>query len=76
MAAIPTERKRAWRGSSLLPWRQIFDPPINVLHPFAGQRTDKLGADCSADQFMVGMENSAPSLTPEGQREVTVLVLV
>jgi hypothetical protein len=27
-------------------------------------------------QFIVGMENSAPSLTPEGQREVTVLVLV
>src|SRR5690606_7344653 len=27
-------------------------------------------------QFIVGMTNSAPSLTPEGQREVTVLVLV
>lgn len=26
--------------------------------------------------FIVGMENSAPSLTPEGQREVTVLVRV
>src|SRR5262249_2056774 len=30
----------------------------------------------SPDQFMVGIENSAPSLTPDGQREVTVLVLV
>jgi Flp pilus assembly protein CpaB len=28
------------------------------------------------DQFIVGIENSAPSLTPEGQRAVTVLVLV
>jgi hypothetical protein len=27
-------------------------------------------------QPMVGMENSAPSLMPEGQREVTVLVRV
>ena len=27
-------------------------------------------------QFMVGIENSAPSLTPDGQRDVTVLVLV
>ncbi len=26
--------------------------------------------------FMVGMENSAPSFTPDGQREVTVLVRV
>ena len=26
--------------------------------------------------FIVGIENSAPSLTPEGQRAVTVLVLV
>ena len=28
------------------------------------------------NQFIVGMTNSAPSLTPDGQREVTVLVLV
>jgi hypothetical protein len=26
--------------------------------------------------FIRGIENSAPSLTPDGQREVTVLVLV
>src|SRR5262249_46749634 len=30
----------------------------------------------ASGHFMVGMTNSAPSLTPEGQREVTVLVLV
>src|SRR6266702_4591642 len=29
-----------------------------------------------APHFMVGMTNSAPSLMPEGQRDVTVLVLV
>ena len=29
-----------------------------------------------ARQFIVGIENSAPSLTPDGQREVIVLVLV
>jgi hypothetical protein len=29
-----------------------------------------------ARHFIVGMTNSAPSFTPEGQREVTVLVLV
>jgi len=28
------------------------------------------------DYFIVGMTNSAPSLTPDGQRAVTVLVLV
>jgi hypothetical protein len=27
-------------------------------------------------QFIVGMTNSAPSLMPDGQREVTVLVFV
>ena len=30
----------------------------------------------SPGYFIVGMANSAPSLTPDGQREVTVLVLV
>jgi hypothetical protein len=29
-----------------------------------------------AGQFIVGMTNSAPSFTPEGQRDVTVFVLV
>jgi hypothetical protein len=32
--------------------------------------------ECLCRQFIVGIENSAPSLTPDGQREVTVLVLV
>ncbi len=30
----------------------------------------------SGDQFIVGMTKLAPSLTPEGQRDVTVFVLV
>jgi hypothetical protein len=34
------------------------------------------GVGLHVPQFIVGIENSAPSLTPEGQREVTVLVLV
>jgi hypothetical protein len=29
-----------------------------------------------SDYFIIGMTNSAPSLAPDGQREVTVLVLV
>src|SRR5881227_1424822 len=33
-------------------------------------------SDHAHAQFIVGIENSAPSLTPEGQRAVTVLVLV
>src|SRR5579872_2522516 len=37
---------------------------------FGPSRNDK------ENQFIVGIENSAPSLTPDGQREVTVLVLV
>jgi len=32
--------------------------------------------EVAARYFIVGIENSAPSLTPDGQRAVTVLVLV
>ena len=35
-----------------------------------------LGFGLARHHFIVGMTNSAPSFTPEGQREVTVLVLV
>ena len=35
-----------------------------------------LASAMTARQFIVGIENSAPSLTPDGQREVIVLVLV
>jgi hypothetical protein len=46
-----------------------------VAHPLSGGRS--LGKrDLSSIHFIVGIENSAPSLTPDGQREVTVLVLV
>ena len=31
---------------------------------------------CAGDYFIVGMPNSAPSLMPDGQRAVTVFVLV
>jgi hypothetical protein len=43
-----------------------------VYHPYHGI-SPKI---CSLPQFIVGIENSAPSFTPEGQRAVTVLVLV
>jgi hypothetical protein len=35
-----------------------------------------VGILLEGDQFIVGMTKSAPSLMPEGQREVTVFVLV
>ena len=38
--------------------------------------TGEPSAKREAAHFIVGMTNSAPSLVPEGQREVTVLVLV
>ena len=46
---------------------QVVDARVKPGHDELGER---------ADQFIVGIENSAPSLTPEGQRAVTVLVLV
>jgi hypothetical protein len=57
-------------------------PAIHVFLAAPSQVVDarvKPGHDekeTTRDQFIVGIENSAPSLTPEGQRAVTVLVLV
>ena len=43
----------------------------------AGEGTASfLSISSSANYFIVGMTNSAPSLVPDGQRAVTVLVLV
>jgi hypothetical protein len=53
--------------------------PINVVQRF---RLEMAGTSPAATiakrdrHFIVGMTNSAPSFTPEGQRAVTVLVLV
>jgi hypothetical protein len=51
-----------------------------VVHPDFGSRNEKAGSEPPAmnlfSYFIVGMENSAPSLMPDGQRDVTVLVLV
>ena len=44
-----------------------------AAHP---QRSEDAHTKEANDYFIVGMTNSAPSLTPDGQREVTVLVLV
>ena len=43
--------------------------------PAAASRRGRANWEPSG-QFIVGMTNSAPSLMPDGQREVTVLVLV
>jgi hypothetical protein len=46
-------------------------------HPDGGRAARAVsGAHPAALHFIVGMTNSAPSLVPEGQRAVTVLVLV
>jgi hypothetical protein len=44
--------------------------------PFSKVGVTARDARAPPRQFIVGMTNSAPSLTPDGQREVTVLVLV
>jgi hypothetical protein len=44
--------------------------------PWASEFRFAPRASLNGDHRMVGMTNSAPSLVPEGQREVTVLVLV
>ncbi|CAM5584417.1 hypothetical protein ATER59S_05155 [Aquamicrobium terrae] len=60
MQAPGAARKSKGRG-----FRRTLGKPFSV----APVRRDK-------NYFIVGMANSAPSLTPDGQREVTVLVLV
>jgi hypothetical protein len=45
-----------------------------LLHNAARTRPESEGTPHA--HFIVGMTNSAPSLVPDGQREVTVLVLV
>ena len=47
----------------------------SVLSPL-GERDRVRGSSTPPAYFIVGITNSAPSLTPPGQREVTVLVLV
>jgi hypothetical protein len=66
---------------SLCPWKEFID-----RHQLKGGGHrgvfDKRGggiippAAPLVPQFMVGIENCAPSLMPDGQRAVTVLVLV
>jgi hypothetical protein len=46
---------------------------IGFAEPVTGNFRERAAARA---HFIVGMTNSAPSLMPEGQREVTVLVLV
>jgi hypothetical protein len=53
-------------------FRQCGLTGINAL---TGRRVGRLPDRCCR-QPMVGIEKSAPSLMPDGQRAVTVLVLV
>jgi hypothetical protein len=46
----------------------LFDPQCD--------RIGLPGSHAAQGQFIVGITKLAPSLMPEGQREVTVLVLV
>ena len=55
-----------------------------AIHVFGILRTEVVDArvkpghdeELGGGQFIVRIENSAPSFTPDGQREVMVLVLV
>jgi hypothetical protein len=58
-------------GRGMLPWMAASRAAMTNLPGIAGEAI--LSA---ATYFIVGMTNSAPSLTPLGQRDVTVLVLV
>jgi hypothetical protein len=57
---LPLEADLGSEREILVGW--MSPPPGNVA--------------CTSPHFMVGMANSAPSFTPEGQRAVTVLVRV
>jgi hypothetical protein len=72
-----SERLRPLDGHAPLPLARKGS--LGTLSPQAGRGESIRAAiyiACPARHFIVGMTNSAPSLTPEGQREVTVLVLV
>ena len=56
-------REKAWRTGNA----------ANAEGPSGGERLLRCGDET---YFIVGMMNSAPSRTPEGQREVTVLIFV
>ncbi len=62
---------RLSRGPNEIFIRVQWDLRIAIM----GRRSNSSGPD-DKPHFMVGIENSAPSFTPLGQREVMVLVLV
>ncbi|GLQ81597.1 hypothetical protein GCM10007881_51180 [Mesorhizobium huakuii] len=51
-------------------------PSMSDMLPRAAAEGGGVSKKTVKRQFIVGMTNSAPSLMPDGQREVTVLVLV
>ena len=70
--ALPPSREFHQAGAALVSW--IIAAAIVVV---SVSRASAASAKVvNADQSIVGMTNSAPSLMPDGQRVVTVLVLV
>jgi hypothetical protein len=67
------------RGLSVVFQRCLWSPSLRTVS--ARQQDDHTGRPCvdrgaRGRHLIVGMTNSAPSLVPEGQRDVTVLVFV
>ncbi len=56
-------------------WDNEFRTILNAM-PRARSKARTRNMKKRLRYFIVGITNSAPSLTPDGQREVTVLVLV
>src|SRR3989442_4911239 len=62
------------RGVLPIPSSRKNEPESQQAAPYRRARIGCAFISCA--HFIVGMTHSAPSLMPEGQREVTVLVLV
>gem|GEM_PF-3509582 len=79
--AMPRARSKARtrnmkkRLASLHRWDSEFRTILNAM-PRARSKARTRNMKKRLRYFIVGITNSAPSLTPDGQREVTVLVLV
>ena len=63
-------------GRKINPLAAVPRPSFEPQQPLPQAVRPNLLVPYFQTYFMVGMENSAPSFTPDGQREVTVLVRV
>src|SRR6187549_3990386 len=76
-ASFSAAKSRAMSRTAI--WSSLRANSIDALlfaHDLIGKPVSTFPDHARLDQFIVGIENSAPSLTPDGQRAVTVLVLV